>query len=135
MLNKIPEGTSTTVKSYLRDGTGLPLVQADFTEFKLNLYDKGSNRIINLREAVDVRHGGAWDLGVTIVLGSYVDDFSNTVPVGVLTILLTAADNAIINPGVGEEVHVLRLTGTAAATPYLTFERTIELTVENLTTL
>jgi hypothetical protein len=135
MLNKIPEGTLTTVKSYLRDGNGLPLVQSDFTEFTLSLYDKGSNRVINLRNAVDVCHGGAWDRGVTIVSGSDTDDFSNTTTVGVLTILLTAADNVIVNPGVGEEVHVIRLTGKVATAPYLTFERTIEVTVENATTL
>ncbi len=75
-----------TVTLKYDDGTAVP--KTDVTAFKVTLFclDDDAQTTLNSRNAQDVYASGAWNLGVTIHATS-----------GLVTFLMTAADNAIVS--------------------------------------
>jgi len=121
-MKQVYEETSAWYTGTLKDQDGTVVPRASVATMLLTLYEKTGESIINSRDQVDVYNGGAWDQGVTLHETS-----------GLLTVLLTADDNAIVNSSNDgtPEVHVLVIEGTLTGSSSPAYAWTFEFQIKN----
>lgn len=90
-LATIPEGSTARLTGVLKDESGVVIDVANLTTLTLTLYVKDfPNKIINSREGQSVKNAN----------GGTVDGSGN------LTMILSGADNAIVDAGNDTEDHI-----------------------------
>ena len=115
ITSEIAEGVTARITGTILDDTGTPIPTAALTTLKLTLFDKRSLAILNSRSAVSVLN----------TAGGTVD--SN----GLLTMILSPADNAIVAQSPVSETHVALFTWTYNAGA-ATGRAQVEFTIANL---
>ena len=103
-----------------QDAAGTNLIGSNVATLLMTIYEETDGGIVNSREDVDMRNGGAWDAGLTIGTGT-------------ITLVLTAGDNTVTNAknvSRGEN-HVIILEGTTSGSPATAFASEYHYHVKN----
>ena len=110
------QDTTSTYTAILKDSLGVVIGVSAISAFTATLTEKESGSVINSRDNVDLRVGGAW----TDVNGMQAVIDAN----GNLKLHLSEVDNAITVTGAtGGEVHVITIYITASGSDARTLKR------------
>jgi hypothetical protein len=126
----VKEETHSLYRGKLVDRNGNNLQSSDVASLEMYLFDPLSGDYINNRYEgganADLRNGGSWDQGCTII---GTNEWN-------LTLVLTPTDNVVVNTNLKlgeEENHTMLFVGTTTSSPSETFKHYCEkLTIERV---